>query len=56
VVKTYTAATANRSDSGDIYDKQKQVLGEYFEGDSSRIEPVSVEPRHQAEGLAAEGV
>src|ERR1700755_291272 len=32
-----------------LYDKQKQVLGEYFEDDWSRIEPVSVEPRHQAE-------
>jgi mannose/cellobiose epimerase-like protein (N-acyl-D-glucosamine 2-epimerase family) len=32
-----------------FYDKQKQVLGEYFEDDWSRIEPVSVEPGHQAE-------
>jgi mannose/cellobiose epimerase-like protein (N-acyl-D-glucosamine 2-epimerase family) len=32
-----------------LYDKQKQVLGEYFEDDWSRIEPVSVEPGHQAE-------
>jgi len=32
-----------------LYDKQKQVLGEYFEEDWSRIEPVSVEPGHQAE-------
>jgi mannose/cellobiose epimerase-like protein (N-acyl-D-glucosamine 2-epimerase family) len=32
-----------------LYDKRKQVLGEYFEDDWSRIEPVSVEPGHQAE-------
>jgi mannose-6-phosphate isomerase len=32
-----------------LYDKHKQVLGEYFEEDWSRIEPVSVEPGHQAE-------
>ena len=32
-----------------LYDKQKKVLGEYFEDDWSRIEPVSVEPRHQVE-------
>jgi mannose/cellobiose epimerase-like protein (N-acyl-D-glucosamine 2-epimerase family) len=32
-----------------LYDKQKQVLGEYFEDDWSRIEPVCVEPGHQAE-------
>jgi mannose-6-phosphate isomerase len=32
-----------------LYDKQKRVLGEYFEDDWSRIEPVSVEPGHQAE-------
>lgn len=32
-----------------LYDKQRQVLGEYFEEDWSRIEPVSVEPGHQAE-------
>ncbi|HEY3893328.1 MAG TPA: AGE family epimerase/isomerase, partial [Bradyrhizobium sp.] len=32
-----------------LYDKPKQVLGEYFEADWSRIEPVSVEPGHQAE-------
>src|SRR5258708_36622739 len=31
------------------YDPQRQVLGEYFEEDWSRIEPVSVEPGHQAE-------
>jgi mannose/cellobiose epimerase-like protein (N-acyl-D-glucosamine 2-epimerase family) len=33
----------------DLYDKQKQVLGEYFEDDWSPIEPVRVEPGHQAE-------
>src|ERR1044072_6441593 len=32
-----------------LYDKQQQVLGEYFEEDWSKIEPVSVEPGHQAE-------
>lgn len=32
-----------------LYDRQKRVLGEYFEDDWSRIEPVSVEPGHQAE-------
>jgi mannose/cellobiose epimerase-like protein (N-acyl-D-glucosamine 2-epimerase family) len=32
-----------------FYDKQKHVLGEYFEDDWSRIEPVSIEPGHQAE-------
>jgi len=32
-----------------LYDKQKQIVGEYFEEDWSRIEPVSVEPGHQAE-------
>ncbi|MBU6458485.1 MAG: AGE family epimerase/isomerase, partial [Bradyrhizobium sp.] len=32
-----------------LYDKQKQVLGEYFEDDWSKIEPVSVEPGHHAE-------
>ncbi|KZD20636.1 AGE family epimerase/isomerase [Tardiphaga robiniae] len=32
-----------------LYDGQKRVLGEYFEQDWSRIEPVSVEPGHQAE-------
>jgi mannose/cellobiose epimerase-like protein (N-acyl-D-glucosamine 2-epimerase family) len=32
-----------------LYDKQKKVLGEYFEDDWSKIEPVSVEPGHQAE-------
>jgi mannose/cellobiose epimerase-like protein (N-acyl-D-glucosamine 2-epimerase family) len=32
-----------------LYDSRRQVLGEYFEEDWSRIEPVSVEPGHQAE-------
>lgn len=32
-----------------LYDKQKHVLGEYFEEDWSKIEPVVVEPGHQAE-------
>src|SRR2546430_10644213 len=32
-----------------LYDKQRQVLGEYFEEDWSKIEPISVEPGHQAE-------
>jgi mannose/cellobiose epimerase-like protein (N-acyl-D-glucosamine 2-epimerase family) len=32
-----------------LYDKQKRVLGEYFEEDWSKIEPVSIEPGHQAE-------
>ena len=32
-----------------FYDKQKHVLGEYYENDWSKIEPVSVEPGHQAE-------
>jgi mannose/cellobiose epimerase-like protein (N-acyl-D-glucosamine 2-epimerase family) len=32
-----------------LYDPQRQVLGEYFGEDWSRIEPVSVEPGHQAE-------
>jgi mannose/cellobiose epimerase-like protein (N-acyl-D-glucosamine 2-epimerase family) len=32
-----------------LFDKQKQALGEYFEEDWSRIEPVVVEPGHQAE-------
>ncbi|MBR1257713.1 AGE family epimerase/isomerase [Bradyrhizobium sp. AUGA SZCCT0240] len=32
-----------------LYDKQKRVLGEYFEEDWSKIEPVIVEPGHQAE-------
>ncbi|UGV28902.1 mannose-6-phosphate isomerase [Rhodopseudomonas boonkerdii] len=32
-----------------LFDTQKGVLGEYFEQDWSRIEPVCVEPGHQAE-------
>jgi mannose-6-phosphate isomerase len=32
-----------------LYDRQKHVLGEYFEEDWAKIEPVSVEPGHQAE-------
>jgi mannose-6-phosphate isomerase len=32
-----------------LFDAQKGVLGEYFEQDWSRIEPVNVEPGHQAE-------
>jgi mannose/cellobiose epimerase-like protein (N-acyl-D-glucosamine 2-epimerase family) len=32
-----------------LYDPQRQVLGEYFEEDWSKIEPVCVEPGHQAE-------
>jgi mannose/cellobiose epimerase-like protein (N-acyl-D-glucosamine 2-epimerase family) len=32
-----------------FYEKQKHVIGEYFEDDWSKIEPVSVEPGHQAE-------
>jgi hypothetical protein len=32
-----------------LYDRQRKVLGEYFEEDWSRIEPVIVEPGHQAE-------
>lgn len=32
-----------------LYDKQRRVLGEYFEEDWAKIEPVSVEPGHQAE-------
>jgi mannose-6-phosphate isomerase len=32
-----------------LYDKQKRILTEYFEEDWSKIEPVSVEPGHQAE-------
>jgi mannose-6-phosphate isomerase len=32
-----------------LYDGKTQVLGEYFEQDWSRIEPVVVEPGHQAE-------
>ncbi len=32
-----------------LYDKRTQALGEYFEEDWSKIEPVVVEPGHQAE-------
>ncbi len=32
-----------------LYDEKRQVLGEYFEEDWSKIEPVCVEPGHQAE-------
>jgi mannose/cellobiose epimerase-like protein (N-acyl-D-glucosamine 2-epimerase family) len=32
-----------------LYDAKREVLGEYFEEDWSRIEPVIVEPGHQAE-------
>ena len=32
-----------------LYDKQTRALGEYFEEDWSKIEPVSVEAGHQAE-------
>lgn len=35
--------------SSNLFDAKKGVLGEYFEQDWSRIEPVSVEPGHQAE-------
>jgi mannose/cellobiose epimerase-like protein (N-acyl-D-glucosamine 2-epimerase family) len=52
---THDAAFQNRAGEffalflANLYDKQKQVLGEYFEDDWSNIEPVSVEPGHQAE-------
>jgi mannose/cellobiose epimerase-like protein (N-acyl-D-glucosamine 2-epimerase family) len=32
-----------------LYDARRQVLGEYFEEDWSKIEPLVVEPGHQAE-------
>jgi mannose-6-phosphate isomerase len=32
-----------------LYDRQKHLLSEYFEEDWSKIEPVSIEPGHQAE-------
>jgi mannose-6-phosphate isomerase len=35
--------------AANLYDPQRKVLGEYFEEDWSKIEPVSVEPGHQAE-------
>ena len=52
---THDAAFQNRAGEffalflANLYDKQKQALGEYFEDDWSRIEPVSIEPGHQAE-------
>jgi mannose/cellobiose epimerase-like protein (N-acyl-D-glucosamine 2-epimerase family) len=52
---THDASFQNRAGEffalflANLYDKQKQVLGEYFEDDWSKIEPVSVEPGHQAE-------
>lgn len=52
---THDAAFQNRAGEffalflANLYDKPKRVLGEYFEDDWSRIEPVSVEPGHQAE-------
>jgi mannose/cellobiose epimerase-like protein (N-acyl-D-glucosamine 2-epimerase family) len=52
---THDAAFQNRAGEffalflANLYDKRKQVLGEYFEDDWSRIEPLSVEPGHQAE-------
>jgi mannose/cellobiose epimerase-like protein (N-acyl-D-glucosamine 2-epimerase family) len=35
--------------NANLCDPQSQVLGEYFEDDWSKIEPVIVEPGHQAE-------
>lgn len=35
--------------TANLYDKESQTLGEYFEDDWSRILPASVEPGHQAE-------
>jgi mannose/cellobiose epimerase-like protein (N-acyl-D-glucosamine 2-epimerase family) len=32
-----------------LFDAERDILGEYFEEDWSKIEPVSVEPGHQAE-------
>ena len=52
---THDASFQNRAGEffalflANLYDKQKQVLSEYFEDDWSKIEPVSVEPGHQAE-------
>jgi mannose/cellobiose epimerase-like protein (N-acyl-D-glucosamine 2-epimerase family) len=52
---THEAAFQNRAGEffalflANLYDKQTNVLGEYFEEDWSRIEPVCVEPGHQAE-------
>jgi mannose/cellobiose epimerase-like protein (N-acyl-D-glucosamine 2-epimerase family) len=54
---THDAAFQNRAGDffglflANLYDKQKRVLGEYFEDDWSRIEPVVVEPGHQAEWI-----
>lgn len=36
---------------GNLFDQQAQVLGEYFEEDWARINPIVVEPGHQAEWL-----
>jgi mannose/cellobiose epimerase-like protein (N-acyl-D-glucosamine 2-epimerase family) len=52
-----TADPAFQNRAGDLYglfvaslfDPHRQVLGEYFEDDWSKIEPVCVEPGHQAE-------
>ena len=49
VFQNSAPAISSRLFLANLYDKQKQVLGEYFEDDWSRIEPVSVEPGHQAE-------
>jgi mannose/cellobiose epimerase-like protein (N-acyl-D-glucosamine 2-epimerase family) len=35
--------------AANLYDARRQTLGEYFEEDWSKIEPVIVEPGHQAE-------
>jgi mannose/cellobiose epimerase-like protein (N-acyl-D-glucosamine 2-epimerase family) len=35
--------------AANLYDARRQALGEYFEEDWSKIEPVIVEPGHQAE-------
>jgi mannose/cellobiose epimerase-like protein (N-acyl-D-glucosamine 2-epimerase family) len=35
--------------AANLYDARRQVLGEYFEEDWSKIEPLTVEPGHQAE-------
>lgn len=32
-----------------LYDPQRQIIGEYFEDDWSKIEPACIEPGHQAE-------
>jgi mannose/cellobiose epimerase-like protein (N-acyl-D-glucosamine 2-epimerase family) len=36
---------------GNLFDQQTQLLGEYFEEDWTKINPVVVEPGHQAEWL-----